>query len=358
MPSMGVLGAMGGAAKGFGTYLNDELKAKRQESLLEKQSEIRRADNEADARMRDEMAQKRQQTANEQALNLEGISQENRLKAQEQAADLKGTFKLMKTDSGTQFWANDQTGQITQISEKDRYIRVAGKVDEYGNRGEESIFDTQTQKLLSQDELRAKDIDPEEIVDAAEPEGGESAIPSFGSDDEAMEYLKQRYANPTPEQLQQAKEAGLIKIGDTSLESDSAPASMDDEISLSDMAAEDEKSGKKYGGGMDTILGEPSRVAGEIASGTVDSVANAVRTTGEQISGAAGAVSDAYSSSAEKANLTIWLDEMTRVKKVPIHKLDPVKLERLASVLDKDSRNYKRVADALQMQQQQQVASR
>lgn len=360
MPSMGLLGAISGASQGLGKYLNDELAAQRQMALEEKRSNLRREDSRVDAEMRDRMARERQEMANTQAISLEDMAQKNRISLedtrQKNALEAAGTFEPVENVPGA--FINRRTGQIARLNDKDRYIKLAGSTNEFGVQGEEKLFDTATGGLVTFGEAQ------QEGGGIVEAEGGPTetggGATTFSSREEAMKVLSSQYRDVNEETLDAAIKAGAITIQDTSLESDTAPAPSDD-FSLSEMGAseappadeapvsgnssvteevESDSGGKKYQLGMDEIVGVPARET----AGFVGDVA--------------GAAADAVSSFNSKANFKIWLDEMTRVKRVPIANLPPEKLKEGLKLYDKGDAIYKRVAEALKKQQEQQVARR
>jgi hypothetical protein len=83
MPSLGALGAIGGAAKGFESFLTEDLKNQRAMKLEELKTTNRRETNKIDAEMRNEMAMGRESTRAANQLSLEELRSQNQLSLEE-----------------------------------------------------------------------------------------------------------------------------------------------------------------------------------------------------------------------------------------------------------------------------------
>jgi hypothetical protein len=83
MASLGALGAIGGAAKGFSSFLEADLAQQREMKLEELKTTNRRETNRMDAEMRNEMALGREDVSQKNRLSLEEMRNKNALSMEE-----------------------------------------------------------------------------------------------------------------------------------------------------------------------------------------------------------------------------------------------------------------------------------
>jgi hypothetical protein len=106
MPSMGVLGAIAGGAKGFSGYLSAEQEQKRQIALEELRTTNRRETNKIDAEMRNDMSLGRLEKSNELMMGRQ--EQANELSLQRMAKEAELRQSQLGGGTGTALQQNIQ----------------------------------------------------------------------------------------------------------------------------------------------------------------------------------------------------------------------------------------------------------
>jgi hypothetical protein len=96
MPSLGTLGAIGGAAKGFNDYLTQELQFARQQKLEELRTRNQRETNRIDAEMRGGMATERDKTRHD--FSLKELQERNKLAIERDEASRTAGYGENQTD--------------------------------------------------------------------------------------------------------------------------------------------------------------------------------------------------------------------------------------------------------------------